>query len=132
MKRGLKDCQSYSFCIVSIVATYAPMKRGLKGHWYGMMVGSSPSSNLCPDEKGTESSHQGWYLLDRACSSNLCPDEKGTESLFEHLARELEGGSNLCPDEKGTERDRVRVSAYPVIFVATYAPTKRGLKVDSV
>ena len=39
-------------------------------------------------------------------SSNLCPDEKGTESSVMSEDKECIDGSNLCPDEKGTERTR--------------------------
>ena len=58
MKRGLKGAldsvQKRSVCIV---ATYAPMKRGLKvDHVNGTTpLSGMVSSNLCPDEKGTES-----------------------------------------------------------------------------
>ena len=36
------------------VATYAPMKRGLKGNISPPILFVNSSSNLCPDEKGTE------------------------------------------------------------------------------
>ena len=42
-----------------------------------------------------------------------------------------EVGSNLCPDEKGTERGMICLfQRHGVPEVATYAPMKRGLKVD--
>ena len=56
MKRGLKaELPMTRVVRLFRVATYAPMKRGLKGtstaHWQRI----APSSNLCPDEEGTES-----------------------------------------------------------------------------
>ena len=38
-----------------VVATYAPMKRGLKENEYFFRFETQTRSNLCPDEKGTES-----------------------------------------------------------------------------
>ena len=81
MKRGLKvSAPNHRLnTLLSNVATYAPMKRGLKA-----VSRSGPKftvfcSNLCPDEKGTERhatpTRDRQYLL----RSNLCPDEKGTE-----------------------------------------------------
>ena len=54
MKRGLKE--SICSCIrsISIVATVAPMKRGLKDEILGRLIELQNSSNRCPDEEGTE------------------------------------------------------------------------------
>ena len=47
---------TYPFTPDNEVATYAPMKRGLKvGEVFGVVADALRSSNLCPDEKGTES-----------------------------------------------------------------------------
>ena len=59
-------------------------------------------SNLCPDEKGTESSIIDVFRQNNF-GSNLCPDEKGTESISNFLLYLGNLSSNLCPDEKGTE-----------------------------
>ena len=64
-----------------MVATYAPMKRELKGPAIMSNLFCSRCSNLCPDEKGTERLAKLIPCLARE-SSNLCPDEKGTESLL--------------------------------------------------
>ena len=80
MKRGLKVAFIWDKQITVIVATYAPMKRGLKVK--GCTIGSLETelgSNLCPDEKGTERSIPVYPFPINICS-NLCPDEKGTES----------------------------------------------------
>ena len=55
------------------------MKRGLKGVVENRMALATIGSNLCPDEKGTESISNFLLYLGNL-SSNLCPDEKGTES----------------------------------------------------
>ena len=46
--------------------------------------------------------------------SNLCPDEKGTESLESEAKILRQRGSNLCPDEKGTERSRWMLATFAV------------------
>ena len=94
-------------------------------------------SNLCPDEKGTESGALGNLPAiapaDRPVAT-YAPMKRGLKVRLSkaeaiHYFRIL--GSNLCPDEKGTERlnyltnDRVENA-----LVATYAPMKRGLKVQ--
>ena len=56
------------------------MKRGLKVVYRRNLLIRYFRSNLCPDEKGTESA-QPLSVQRRILSSNLCPDEKGTESL---------------------------------------------------
>ena len=79
------------------------MKRGLKAVCTFEKKKRPGSSNLCPDEKGTESTFllSIRQLLD---SSNLCPDEKGTERVYWYLNHNCNiQSSNLCPDEKGTE-----------------------------
>ena len=92
---------------------------------------SASCSNLCPDEKGTEST-AGRNAAAAQWRSNLCPDEKGTESAAQRfIAKQREPRSNLCPDEKGTESLDKEVRQLN-IGVATYAPTKRGLKVAIV
>ena len=58
------------------------MKRGLKVELLSIMTATSMRSNLCPDEKGTESK-QSHDTLKNLLSSNLCPDEKGTERSYE-------------------------------------------------
>ena len=103
------------------------MKRGLKGNSRHEMFVDWVGSNLCPDEKGTESKHNlsDWW---QDPSSNLCPDEKGTEEPVSSFSFLRFLSSNLCPDEKGTES----LSWYGgkiTCLVATYAPMKRGLKV---
>ena len=109
------------------VATYAPMKRGLKARQGKRFSFRRTSSNLCPDEKGTESRDKPHarrqphivatyapmkrglkvvptsLLYVQSLSSNLCPDEKGTESENFIMKEILIASSNLCPDEKGTE-----------------------------
>ena len=102
MKRGLK-VQSAAPVTLIPVATYAPMKRGLKAAGIYRARDHSGSSNLCPDEKGTESPLLRQHHRRKPLSSNLCPDEKGTESM------------NIAPRRNSFE-------------VATYAPMKRGLK----
>ena len=80
------------------------MKRGLKVTLTNSKRPSIDGSNLCPDEKGTESSFQIKMISTSSACSNLCPDEKGTESRANReLHRRGEASSNLCPDEKGTE-----------------------------
>ncbi len=54
MKRGLKVVPLVD-PLDSLVATYAPMKRGLKVGIFARFSLNSVCSNLCPDEKGTES-----------------------------------------------------------------------------
>ena len=55
MKRGLKGVVAQLEMDYIKVATYAPMKRGLKEHIGQNGRPGLRSSNLCPDEKGTES-----------------------------------------------------------------------------
>ena len=55
MKRGLKVVWYAPLINPLRVATYAPMKRGLKGLVATPKKVIVNSSNLCPDEKGTES-----------------------------------------------------------------------------
>ena len=78
------------------------MKRGLKAAV--MLKGGfiTTSSNLCPDEKGTERSMSPHQIEGARCS-NLCPDEKGTERVRVRPLQFAQHCSNLCPDEKGTE-----------------------------
>ena len=45
------------FVLRSVVATIAPMKRGLKGSERRGPARLPTGSNHCPDEKGTESNH---------------------------------------------------------------------------
>ena len=54
MKRGLKDKICNNIAAQVEVATYAPTKRGLKVSLLLLILNRSGSSNLCPDEKGTE------------------------------------------------------------------------------
>ena len=56
MKRGLKDEKLDRHIAEERVATYAPMKRGLKASGHDIRPRHLLRSNLCPDEKGTESS----------------------------------------------------------------------------
>ena len=80
MKRGLKVAAQFQIIETrTCVATYAPMKRGLK------VIKSKRKENS-------------------TMRSNLCPDEKGTESRVSVVSAVPQRGSNLCPDEKGTER----------------------------
>ena len=55
MKRGLKAAAGDENFHVNCVATFAPMKRGLKAAFAASNESHSKCSNLCPDEKGTES-----------------------------------------------------------------------------
>ena len=55
MKRGLKVHVYTDSESGDMVATYAPMKRGLKGTGRCTLAVGYSGSNLCPDEKGTES-----------------------------------------------------------------------------
>ena len=55
MKRGLKARLNCTYESDDIVATIAPMKRGLKGRGKNVRRFIMASSNHCPDEKGTES-----------------------------------------------------------------------------
>ena len=63
-----------------MVATYAAMKSGLKVNKSGVECCSPICSNLCRDEKRTESIIDG-MLPPEEMRSNLCRDEKRTESL---------------------------------------------------
>ena len=112
MKRGLK-VRSYQRLrhgrIRTCVATYAPMKRGLKDDPCGFAFACSaakPVATYAPMKRGLKDEHQAAALV-----------------------RHPTTRSNLCPDEKGTERytARWRVSR-ALSSVATYAPMKRGLK----
>ena len=128
-EKGTESPESRSFRpFKPSVATYAPMKRGLKAFNAAPIAGLAISSNLCPDERGLK----GPSIIHDQCllmSSNLCPDEKGTESRMGTGADlHPSPSSNLCPDEKGTESREEWYHRMFVKCVATYAPMKRGLK----
>ena len=89
--------------VVGEVATYAAMKSGLKDTTHFVIFFGS----MC---------------------SNLCRDEKRTESVFRALLFGLPRRSNLCRDEKRTESLRRYRYAVPLRNVATYAAMKSGLK----
>ena len=55
MKSGLKDLTILRFCQICVVATYAAMKSGLKANRLVCTLISESCSNLCRDEKRTES-----------------------------------------------------------------------------
>ena len=103
MKRGLKESPPLISLQYSRVATYAPMKRGLKGHTHHRVDAVLRGSNLCPDEKGTES-------RDRTPSC-------GQDSVV----------ATYAPMKRGLKEPRIPSNAFAII-VATYAPMKRGLK----
>ena len=103
MKRGLKGIGSVEISGIGLVATIAPMKRGLKDPNYAEIDSIIDSSNHCPDEKGTERRVNIISLTCTGLSSNHCPDEKGTESQPRDRNPVSVHCSNHCPDEKGTE-----------------------------
>ena len=72
----------------SFVATYAPMKRGLKDNLALNASREVLCSNLCPDEKGTERKYFKAPITANI-SSNLCPDEKGTERFANERLADL-------------------------------------------
>ena len=55
MKSGLKDTVVVAGDVVGMVATYAAMKSGLKGLCVMLSLQCADGSNLCRDEKRTES-----------------------------------------------------------------------------
>ena len=127
MKRGLKDNVNRPITIPTNRSNLCPDEKGTESQFAGVNVDIAVGSNLCPDEKGTESKTKIWSITIRFCS-NLCPDEKGTESSPASLKASYTSCSNLCPDEKGTERSRTGGFAPDISQVATFAPMKRGLK----
>ena len=86
------------------VATYAAMKSGLKGHLLDGDQVIASGSNLCRDEKRTESLVEV-TVAPMHIGSNLCRDEKRTERKQYRLRVERPPSSNLCRDEKRTERE---------------------------
>ena len=81
MKSGLKASPLPMADCARVVATYAAMKSGLKVCANSRLDASFPRSNLCRDEKRTESIRSSIWLF-QLDGSNLCRDEKRTESSF--------------------------------------------------
>ena len=85
------------------VATYAPMKRGLKVFCRVSQSLLDVRSNLCPDEKGTERSARRRQRRIEAVAT-YAPMKRGLKDSPLRRSIFLRVSSNLCPDEKGTER----------------------------
>ncbi len=61
-------------------------------------------SNLCPDEKGTESWRNLEPNQDPMQVATYAPMKRGLKVFTETYAvSQIQACSNLCPDEKGTE-----------------------------
>ena len=80
MKRGLKAIIRKAGSNVTSVATFAPMKRGLKATDDRCARGGGAVATFAPMKRGLKVeipiNTQPLLIL----CSNLCPDEKGTES----------------------------------------------------
>ena len=103
MKSGLKVFAPYRVYLVLGVATYAAMKSGLKGFYADRIIFPINGSNLCRDEKRTESS---WAVVDAdncACVATYAAMKSG---LKVSIATALKASKS----------------------VATYAAMKSGLK----
>ena len=85
-------------------------------------------SNLCPDEKGTESVSRIILPTVLLQVATYAPMKRGLKAVAGSGKTKLANSSNLCPDEKGTERHDYLSTTKMLVWVATYAPMKRGLK----
>ena len=105
MKSGLKVHLELAEHLAAEVATYAAMKSGLKVFQDTLIEQIAYRSNLCRDEKRTESEYPPHWTRHTGSSR-----------------------SNLCRDEKRTESSTKRNWATTTYSVATYAAMKSGLK----
>ena len=92
-------------------------------------------SNLCPDEKGTESACPTLHWrLDRTVEvATYAPMKRGLKVIVSRLialGSSIYGVATYAPMKRGLKDSKLRVPKTParIKYVATYAPMKRGLK----
>ena len=111
-----------------MVTTATPMKRGLKDATNVVSSDCSTCYNRYPDEKGTERTFHGSFLL-RFCGYNRYPDEKGTErwrTIISPISHQKV--TTATPMKRGLKAKMQRCFGVFYQYVTTATPMKRGLK----
>ena len=105
------------------------MKRGLKGVLLGVILPISPSSNHCPDEKGTESGVPRSRRFSWRVVATIAPMKRGLkETIDTAITAEIgDQVATIAPMKRGLKVN-TRVIPPELVEVATIAPMKRGLK----
>ena len=88
---------------MKIVATYAPMKRGLKADTARVHRDIPQVATYAPMKRGLKVS-TGLSVLFICLVATYAPMKRGLKVLNAQTLHSQQTGSNLYPDEKGTER----------------------------